>query len=78
MITDIGFLRMPFRGWYTVNDGEDMGLHGAVPHHTLWPEPTEMPKGNDRQLGKAVEVLLKDVQESKARPKPKLKKSSER
>ncbi len=77
-IMDIGFLRMPFRGWYTVNDGEDMELHGAVPHHTLWPEPTEMPKGNDKQLGKAVEVLLKDVEEFKARPKPKLKKSSER
>ena len=69
-IMDIGFLRMPFRGWYLVNDGEDMELHGAEPDHTLWPEPTEMPAGKDKQLGKAVEVLLKDVEAKAGDSKP--------
>ena len=49
-IMDLGFLRMPFRGWYLINDGEDMELNGAVPHHVLWPQPGEMPAGKDVQL----------------------------
>ena len=77
-IMDLGFLRMPGRGWYTVNDGEDMELHGAVPDHIIWPQPGEMAMGKDVQLNKAVEVLLKDVEIEKAKPRAKLKKSSER
>ena len=77
-IMDVGFLRMPFRGWYTINDGEDMELHGATPDHVVWPEPGEVAQGKDAQLNKAVEVLTKDVETFKARPRPKLKKSSER
>jgi tricorn protease len=77
-IMDVGFLRMPFRGWYTINDGEDMELHGAVPDHLIWPQPGELPAGKDVQLNKAVEVLLKDVDAFLAKPRPKLKKSSER
>jgi len=50
-IMDIGFLRMPFRGWFTVNDGEDMELHGAVPDHIVWPEPGD---AEDKQLSKSV------------------------
>jgi tricorn protease len=74
-IMDVGFLRMPFRGWYTVNDGEDMELHGAAPDHEVWPTPGDP---EDKQLTKGVEVLLKDVEAWKAKPRPKLKKSSER
>lgn len=74
-IMDVGFLRMPFRGWYTINDGEDMELHGAVPDHTVWPEPCE---AKDSQLDKAVEVLMKDVEAWKAKPRPKLKKATDR
>ena len=66
------------RGWYTINDGEDMELHGAVPDHVIWPQPGEMPAGKDVQLNKAVEVLLKEVDAFLAKPRPKLKKSSER
>ena len=75
---DIGFLRMPFRGWFVLPTGEDMELNGAVPHFIIWPNPTEMPRGVDRQLDKALEVLTEDVQKWKARPQPKLKKASER
>ena len=67
-----------FRGWYTLNDGEDMELNGAVPDHIIWPQPGEMPAGKDLQLNKAVEVLLRDVDAFLAKPRPKLKKSSER
>ena len=61
-----------------VGDGEDMELHGAVPHHVVWPSPATMPKGKDAQIDKAVEVLLDDVKAWKAKPQPKLIKATER
>jgi tricorn protease len=76
MIMDVGFLRMPFRGWYLVNDGQDMELNGAVPDHKLWIAPGLLPAGTDPQIAKAVEVLLTDVKNAK--PKPTLKKALER
>lgn len=77
-VMDVGILRLPFRGWFTVNDGEDMEKHGAVPHHVLWPEPCAMPQGRDTQLAKAIEVLRADVQAWRERPQPKLRLSTER
>lgn len=77
-IMDLGYLRLPFRGWYVLPTGEDMELNGAVPDISLWPQPGEMPQGKDIQLKKAVEVLLQDVEEWKARPQPALRKASER
>ncbi len=77
-IMDIGFLRLPFRGWYLANDGEDMELNGCMPHHVVWPKPEEWPNGIDRQLEKAVEVLLDDVAAWKAEPRPDLIRASTR
>jgi tricorn protease len=77
-IMDVGFLRLPFRGWYVIDTGEDMELHGAVPHHIVWPEPGDMPQGKDAQLMKGVDVLLADVKAWKDRPQPKLKRATER
>jgi tricorn protease len=77
-IMDVGFLRMPFRGWYTINDGEDMERHGAVPDVIVWPQPGDMAKGKDAQIEKAVEVLQADVKAWMERPQPKLLKASER
>ncbi len=77
-IMDVGTLRLPFRGWYIVETGEDMELNGAVPHHIVWPQPGEMPQGKDVQLDKAVAVLLADVQAWKQRPQPTLRKATER
>jgi len=77
-IMGVGFLRMPFRGWFLGGSGEDMERNGAVPDVTIWPRPTEMPRGIDRQLEKAVELLLVDVVRWQARPRPKLKKASSR
>ena len=44
----------------------------------VWPEPGDAASGKDRQIEKAVEALLADVKEWKARPQPKLQKASER
>jgi len=77
-IMGLGFLRIPSRGWFVLGTGEDMEMNGAVPDHVVWPEPGEMPRGVDRQLDKAIEVLSEDVRAWKARPRPKLRKASER
>lgn len=77
-IMDVGTLRLPFRGWYTINDGQDMELHGAVPDVIVWPEPGEMPAGKDRQLEEAVKVLAADVEVEKNKLQPELKKATER
>jgi tricorn protease len=60
-ILDAGTLRIPFRGWFSPETGEDMEMNGAVPDHIVWPEPGQLISGQDPQLGKAIEVLLRDV-----------------
>lgn len=77
-IMDLGTIRLPGRGWYLIDSGEDMELNGAVPDVVVWPEPGQVPKGEDVQLAKGVEVLLADVKAWKERPQPKLRKASER
>jgi tricorn protease len=77
-VMDAGTLRLPTRGWFTLNDGEDMEKNGAVPHHLLWLQPNQLPQGRDAQLTKALEVLQADVQAWKARPQPKLRLSTDR
>jgi tricorn protease len=77
-IMDVGGFRVPHIGFYTANDGEDMELHGAEPNFTIWPQPTEFSSGKDRQIEKAVEVLLQDVAERQKQPAPKLIKATER
>ncbi|MEN8150535.1 MAG: S41 family peptidase, partial [Planctomycetota bacterium] len=73
-VMDFGFIRTPGRGWFLVGDGEDLEQNGARPHHEVWPMPGDAAKGIDRQLDKAVEVLVSDVGEWKKTgdlPKPK-------
>ncbi len=77
-IMDVGFIRLPGRGWHLIGDGEDMELNGAVPHHVVWPEPGQMPRGKDVQIEKAVSVLLADVKAWQERPQPKLRKATDR
>ena len=62
-INDVGRIRVPFRGWFLINDGQDMERNGCKPHVTVWPAPGELPSGVDKQLAKAVSMLLKDVGE---------------
>jgi tricorn protease len=67
-IRDLGTLRLPFRGWYRKSDGADMELNGARPDALVWPDPADDASGKDRQIEKAVEILLKDIAAEKARP----------
>jgi tricorn protease len=78
LIMDVGVIRVPYRGWFLIDSGEDMELNGAVPHHILWPAPGQMPRGEDVQLAKAIEVLQRDVRAWKQKPRPSLRKASER
>ncbi len=71
------FVRMPFRGWYLL-DGEDMELNGCRPDAEIWPAPGDWPAGIDTQLAKAVDFLAEDVKAFEARPRPKLRKATER
>lgn len=77
-IMEMGTLRMPFRGWFVLGTGEDMELNGAVPHHTIWPQPGELPQGIDKQLNKAIQVLELEVKRWQQRPQPVLRKNSAR
>jgi tricorn protease len=76
-LMDLGSLRIPGIGFYVAN-GQDMELRGAEPDCEVWPLLGEMPRGKDRQLEKAVELLLLDVSAAKAQPGPRLIKASER
>ena len=77
-IMDAGSIRIPFRGWYVLETGEDMELNGARPHVVIWPKPGDMPAGIDKQLDKAVELLIQDVEVYQAKPKPSLIKAADR
>jgi tricorn protease len=77
-IMDIGRLRMPYRGWFLLGNGEDMELNGAVPDYVIWPQPDEMSQGKDEQLAKAIEVLQSEVEKWSRRPRPTLQWASQR
>ena len=77
-IMDVGFLRLPFRGWFVVGSGEDMELNGAEPDVEIWPEPGEWPSGEDRQLDEAIDRLKQAVSRAKDQPRPDLRKASGR
>lgn len=77
-IMDAGSIRIPFRGWYVLETGEDMELNGARPHVVIWPQPGDMPAGVDKQLDKAVEMLIEEVTAYQAQPKASLMKASDR
>ena len=75
---DVGTVRIPFRGWFKIGDGEDMELNGCVPDVIVWNQPGDIMAGRDRQVDKAIEVLLEDVETWEKRPRPTLRKASQR
>jgi tricorn protease len=77
-ILDLGTLKVPTRGWFTLAEGQDMELYPVVPDVVVWPEPGEIPAGRDRQIEAAVSVLLEDVATARASPGPPLIRASER
>ena len=62
-ILGLGRMRLPGRGWFLPQNGEDMELYGAVPHVIIDVRPGDLPSGNDPQLDKAIEILKKEVKE---------------
>jgi tricorn protease len=64
MLVDGSRVRMPFRGWYVLEDGQDMELNGCLPDFALW----NRPDGPDDQLAKAVEVLEAECNSRPADP----------
>lgn len=77
MLMGAAQLRVPFRGWF-LPDGQDLERNGCKPDVEVWPLPTELPRGIDRQLEKAVELLAGDVRAWRARPQPAPRYASER
>jgi Tol biopolymer transport system component/C-terminal processing protease CtpA/Prc len=77
-IMDVGTLRIPFRGWFRLSDGADMEMNGAKPDFLVWNEPGELPKGKDRQIEKAVEVLKTEISAFQKRKRPDPKRVSDR
>lgn len=69
-VRDLGTLRLPFRGWYRRSDGADLERNGAVPDELVWPEAGDEAAGRDRQIERAVAVLLKSIEAEKAKPRP--------
>ena len=65
-LADGSRVRMPFRGWYVLEDGQDMELNGCIPHHAMW----NPPGGPDLQLQKAVSVLEQEVAAAPKDPEP--------
>ncbi|MFY0629955.1 MAG: PD40 domain-containing protein [Flavobacteriaceae bacterium] len=57
-----GFVRMPFRAWYVKKSGKNMENEApAIPDYLVKNAPGWGARGEDDQLKKAVEVLLKEV-----------------
>ncbi len=60
-LLDGSFVRMPFRGWYVKATEENMEWGPAVPDIEVQNTPDGKAKGEDQQLKKAVEQLLKEI-----------------
>jgi len=49
----------PGRGWYTIDKGINLEGNGAQPDYRVEDMPDDLAAGRDRQLDKAIEVLLR-------------------
>ncbi len=60
-LIDGSYVRMPFRGWYVKKTEKNMEFNGAMPDFVVNNNPDSKSKGEDLQLKKAVEELLKEL-----------------
>ncbi len=60
-LIDGSFVRMPFRGWFVKSTGQNMEHGPAVPDILVENDPDGKANGEDKQLKRAVEELLKDI-----------------
>jgi len=70
-ILDVGTIRMPHRGWFTLPDGIDMEFKPCIPDYIVRTEPGDIPSGRDPQLEKAVEVLMREINSGNTMKTPK-------
>ncbi len=61
-LVDGSFVRMPFRGWWVKETGENMERVPATPDIEVFNPPAYKAKGVDPQLERAVKELLKEIQ----------------
>ena len=62
-LLDGSFVRMPYRAWYVKATQQNMELGPAVPDMEVQNLPNGKSKGEDAQLKKAVDELLKQIEE---------------
>lgn len=60
-LIDGSFVRLPYRGWFTKATDKNQELGPAIPDIEVENAPDWISTGNDAQLKRAVEELLKDV-----------------
>lgn len=70
-ILDVGTIRVPHRGWFTLPDGQDMEYKPCLPHYVVHVSPGDIPEGRDAQLDKAVEILMDEIRSGDAVKAPK-------
>ncbi len=64
-LIDGSFVRMPFRGWFVKATDQNMENGPAIPDIIVYPGPDEKARGIDTQLQRAVEELLKEIDQKK-------------
>jgi Tol biopolymer transport system component len=64
-LLDGSYVRLPFRAWYVKATAENMEHGPAVPHIIIDNPPDAKAKGTDPQLKRAVEELLKEIDQKK-------------
>ena len=60
-LIDGASFRIPFRGWYAAYSGLNQENNGCIPDVIVWDLPGDAAKHIDRQLEKAVEVMLEGL-----------------
>ncbi len=64
-LVDGSYVRLPFRAWYVKATGENMEHNPAVPDVIVDNAPDSKAKGEDPQLKKSIEILLKQIDQNK-------------
>jgi C-terminal processing protease CtpA/Prc/Tol biopolymer transport system component len=60
-LVDGSYVRMPFRGWWVKETGQNMERVPAIPDIEVFNPPAYKANGVDPQLKRAVEELIKDI-----------------
>ena len=69
-LIDGAHVRMPFRGWYTLPDGQDMELNGARPDILVTEGPADEVAGRQPQLDAAIKATLEQFADGQANAGP--------